>query len=216
MYQHQQRSGNVQSDTQELHSPVVVCLCYVTLAEWYLGEIASCQATIAEATSLVERLASDLIELSTRENFALWLAVGAMLRGWARSALDDTTEGISLIEDGIGDYQAIRGLPHFLALKAEALHLAGRRASKLPTRRCFVVGVISRNGSALRPTSSAGVVMCDAIKRTTPSGPACGLPNSPSLAIARKGAETNLLQTKRIESIEAFYGKEFVATSWRR
>jgi hypothetical protein len=34
----------------------------------------------------VERLASNLIELSTRENFALWLAAGAMLRGWARAA----------------------------------------------------------------------------------------------------------------------------------
>jgi hypothetical protein len=29
----------------------------------------------------VERLASELIELSTRENFSLWLAGGAILRG---------------------------------------------------------------------------------------------------------------------------------------
>ena len=68
-------------------------------AEWHFGEIASCHATMAEAISLakelndmhalavalhfaaflahyernpaeVERLASDLIELSTRQNFA--------------------------------------------------------------------------------------------------------------------------------------------------
>ena len=49
----------------------------------------------------MERLASDLIELSTRQNFAHWLAVGEILRGWARSASGDTAEGISWIEDGI-------------------------------------------------------------------------------------------------------------------
>ena len=49
----------------------------------------------------VERLASDLIELSTRQNFPLWLAGGEVLRGWARSASGDTAEGLSWIEDGI-------------------------------------------------------------------------------------------------------------------
>jgi hypothetical protein len=33
----------------------------------------------------VERLASDLIELSTRHHFAYWLAIGTIYRGWARS-----------------------------------------------------------------------------------------------------------------------------------
>ena len=42
----------------------------------------------------VERLASDLIELSTRHDFVYWLAMGAIYRGWARSASGDTTEGI--------------------------------------------------------------------------------------------------------------------------
>ena len=49
----------------------------------------------------VERLASDLIELSTRQNFAFWLAGGEVLRGWARSASGDTAEGLAWIEDGI-------------------------------------------------------------------------------------------------------------------
>ena len=43
----------------------------------------------------VERLASDVIELSTRHHFAHWLAIGSILRGWARSASGDTVEGIS-------------------------------------------------------------------------------------------------------------------------
>ena len=75
-------------------APPVVCLGYEALSEWYLGEIVSCHTTIAEAISLAkelndmtalafalylggilahfecnpaeaERLASDLIELST-------------------------------------------------------------------------------------------------------------------------------------------------------
>ena len=129
------RSGGVQSHAEFLDAPAVVCLCYEALSEWHFGEIASCQATMAEAISLakelndmhglavalyfaaylahyernpaeVERLASDLIELSTRQNFAYWLAGGAILRGWARSASGDTAEGISWIEDGIEDCRA--------------------------------------------------------------------------------------------------------------
>src|SRR6202011_3574056 len=54
---------------------------------------------------------------------------GAVLRGWARSASGETDEGISWIEDGIEDYRATGSMamvPYFLALKAEALHLADR------------------------------------------------------------------------------------------
>src|SRR5262249_41808720 len=75
----------------------------------------------------VERLASELFELSTRQNFAFWLAQGAILRGWARSASGKTVEGISWIENGIRDYRATGSmirLPYFLALKAEALYFA--------------------------------------------------------------------------------------------
>ena len=82
----------------------------------------------------MERLASDLIELSTRHDFALWLAVGEIFRGWARSASGNTAEGISWIEEGIEDYRAtgsISWMPYFLALKAEALHLADRTSEAL-------------------------------------------------------------------------------------
>jgi predicted ATPase len=82
----------------------------------------------------VARLASDLIELSTRQNFAFWLAGGEILRGWARSASGDTAEGISRIEDGIADWSAngaVLGLAPDLALKAEALHLADRTSEAL-------------------------------------------------------------------------------------
>ena len=157
------RSGGVQSPVEEIASPAVLLLCYGALSEWHLGEIASCRATMAEAISLakelndmgalaitlafgavlghferspaeVERLASDLIELSTRQNFVRWLPGGEVLRGWARSALGDTAEGVSLIENGIADNRATGSIllvPLFLALKAEALHLADRTSEAL-------------------------------------------------------------------------------------
>ena len=82
----------------------------------------------------VERLASDLIELSTRHSFVFWLAKGAIYRGWARSASGDTAEGIRWIEHGIRDYRAtgtVLVLPTYLARKAEALHLANRTSEAL-------------------------------------------------------------------------------------
>ena len=82
----------------------------------------------------VERLASDLIELSTRHSFAHWLAIGEVFRGWARSASGGTAEGLSWIEAGIEDYRAtgsIAWIPYFLTLKAEALHLVDRTSEAL-------------------------------------------------------------------------------------
>jgi adenylate cyclase len=82
----------------------------------------------------VDRLASDLIELSTRHNFVHWLAIGVIYRGWARSASGDNAEGIAWIEQGIRDYRAtgaVLGLTYYLGRKAEALHLADRTAEAL-------------------------------------------------------------------------------------
>jgi serine/threonine protein kinase/predicted ATPase len=157
------RSGTVQPYAEDLHTPAISCLCHLAHSEWYLGEIASCQANLKEAMSMakelsdmnglafalawaaalgqfdrnlaeVDLLASDLIELSTRHHFVYWLAIGAIWRGWARSASGDTSEGIHWLEQGIRDCRAtgsVLALPQFLALKAEALHLANRTSEAL-------------------------------------------------------------------------------------
>ena len=86
----------------------------------------------------VDRLASELLELSTRHNFVFWLALGAIHRGWARSASGDTAEGIPWIEQGIRDFRATGTTPQmpiWLALKAEALHLANRTSEALEAIR---------------------------------------------------------------------------------
>src|SRR6516162_6182391 len=91
-------------------------------------------AHIARHPDKVEQLASDLTELSTRQNFAFWLAGGEVLRGWARSACGDVAEGVAWIEHGIADWLgtgATMLVPYYLALKAEGLHLAGRNSEAL-------------------------------------------------------------------------------------
>jgi serine/threonine protein kinase len=129
------RSGGIQSYAEDVHTPVVACLCYLTLSEWHLGEIASCQGNMDEAISIakglndmnalalalgwasvlayfehkpaeMDRLAVDLIELSRRHNFGYWQAVGAINRGWARSVSGDIAEGIPLIDQGMRDFHA--------------------------------------------------------------------------------------------------------------
>jgi predicted ATPase len=109
-------------DLNDMHA-LAVLLCWAAI----LGHFERNPAT-------VERFASDLIELSTRHQFAYWLAGGEVLRGWARSASGDTTEGLLRIEDGIVDWRATGSkicVPYWLALKAEALHLADRTSEAL-------------------------------------------------------------------------------------
>jgi hypothetical protein len=48
------RSGNVDSPVEEVHAPVVMCLCFDALSEWHLGEITSCHANISKAISLAK------------------------------------------------------------------------------------------------------------------------------------------------------------------
>jgi predicted ATPase len=159
------RSGSVPSHPEEHFTPVVGCLCFEAMSNWHLGDIASSLANIDEAILLakelkdmnslanalqfaamianlqrnpaeVDRLASDLIELSTRHNFSYWLTVGTSFRGWARSASGDTAEGIPWIEHAIREYRksgTVVGLPAQLGRKAEALHLADRTSEALET-----------------------------------------------------------------------------------
>jgi len=158
------RSGGGSSPVEDVETSAICCLVYQAVLELFFGEIASSKATLAEAIALakelndmhglalalcwaaifghlernpaeVERFASELIELSTRQNFPYWIALGSIFRGWALSASGNTAEGISWIEDGIRNHRAnsIMGMPYYLGLKAEALYLAGRTREALET-----------------------------------------------------------------------------------
>jgi hypothetical protein len=157
------RGGGVQSQVDEITWHGIGCLFFEAILDWHFGEIASCQPTMAKAISIakelnnmqalthalwhagwlahfqrdpveVERLASDLFELSTRQKFAPFLRRAAVLRGWARSASGETAEGVLWIENGIEDYRAtgsILDMPFLTALRAEALYLADRTSDAL-------------------------------------------------------------------------------------
>ena len=91
---------------------------------------------IPQITAEVERLATELMELATRQHFAYWLAIGTTFRGWPRSASGEAVEGLTLIEDGIRAIRAtsgMRNVAYWLAVKAEALHLAARTPEALET-----------------------------------------------------------------------------------
>jgi len=159
------RSLGARSPVVELDADAVTLLCCEAQFELQIGEIGTSQAAMAEAISLakelndthglasalgwaahlgsvernlaqVERFSSDLIELATRHHFTQWMTIGAIYRGWARSASGDTAVGIPGIEQGIRDLRAtgtVLSLPYYLALKAEALYLVDRTSEALET-----------------------------------------------------------------------------------
>ncbi len=157
------RAGGIRSYAEDYHTPVVGCLCFGAISGWNLGDIAASRAMMTEAISLakqlndknalalaltwaaalatsehnlaeVDRLASELIELSTGHNFSYWLSIGTIYRGWARSASGDPGEGIPWIEQGLRYLRATGSglaLAGNLGLKAGALYLADRPSEAL-------------------------------------------------------------------------------------
>jgi serine/threonine protein kinase len=159
------RAGGLQSPVEESKAPAVTCLCVTALCHWHFREIGLSRESMADAAALakelnytyaiaialnfaahlahfegncaqLERVASHLMEHSTRQNFVLWLAIGTIFCGSARSVAGDTLEGISLIDNGLRDYRAtgaILNMPFWLALRAEALHRIDRTREALET-----------------------------------------------------------------------------------
>jgi predicted ATPase len=151
------RSRALLSGVEELMAPAIACLCTEAETKWHFGEIASSRETLSKAKSLakklndvhglvqalsigafiaycerepseVQKIASEMLELSTRHNFAFFRSGAAILRGWAQSASGDTARGVLSVERGIDAWRAngaIIDLSFWLALKAESLHLAG-------------------------------------------------------------------------------------------
>ena len=129
----------------------VICLSYASWAFWFLGypdqslKRIRAALTLAQdlshpfslayalgpATSLhqfrreiqaAQKQADSLISLSTEQGFALRLAWGTILRGWALAKQGQEEEGIAQIYQGLAAYRATgaeAGQPCFLAQLAE-------------------------------------------------------------------------------------------------
>ena len=86
-----------------------------------------------EGEAAQERAAA-AITLSTEQGFAVYLAWGMILRGWALAEQGQGAEGIAQLRQGLAAYRATGGqavLPYHLALLAEAYGTEGQTGEGL-------------------------------------------------------------------------------------
>jgi predicted ATPase len=77
---------------------------------------------------LTQERAEAALSVATEQGFPLWIADGAILRGWALAQQGQTKEGIEQLHQGLTIHHAIgAGIfrPYFLALLAEAHSIIG-------------------------------------------------------------------------------------------
>ena len=138
-------------------NPAVTCLNYLALNLWILGYPDQAQEKCAQAISLSEEIAhpysqsfaqgmaalyhairkdtdtalqhaEQAVKLSKEAGFPFMLALGLIIRGWARSFSGKTGMAVKLMRNGIEAMQAIGaelGRPFFLSLLAEGHGNAG-------------------------------------------------------------------------------------------
>jgi len=138
--------------------PGMICLSWAALALWFLGYPDQALKRSHEALTLVRELshphslayalsfaagvhqlrregqaaqeqAEAVMALSSEQGFALWLAMGTVLRGWVLAEQERGEEGIVQICQGLAAGQATgAGIlrPYFLALLAEAYGKKGQ------------------------------------------------------------------------------------------
>jgi predicted ATPase len=146
------------SSHHSVQDPGVVCLAYEALALWMLGYPDQALSSVHEALTLAQKLGRPFslafalhwvanlhkyrreaqaaqervmaaVTLSTDQGFPFWLAVGAMVRGWALVEQGQGKEGMAQIYQGLAIHQATGAelaRPHYLALLAEAYGIMGQ------------------------------------------------------------------------------------------
>jgi predicted ATPase len=93
-----------------------------------LGFAAVLNQLLQEAQA-AQRWAEEVITLATEQGFALWLAWGTIMQGWALVEQGQEAEGIGLMRHGIAAYRGTGvevAQPYWLALLAEAYREGGQ------------------------------------------------------------------------------------------
>lgn len=151
------------SSVEEYYAPIVTCLAIDGLAQWQLGYPDSARKQVEEAVAVARQLGdlnalavglflnsylnqfcgrtqdvldntSELIELCSRQGFALWLANGRVLRGWALAQGGATENGLRLMNQGMRNWRdagAGLSMAYFLTLQAEIMRLIGDSSEAL-------------------------------------------------------------------------------------
>jgi predicted ATPase len=146
------------------NNPGVVCFTTSALVLWMLGFPDRSRSRTDDAISLATRLnhpssmayaqfhaglidlwkreaeladerARAVLDIAEEHEFPIWKAVGACLRGDALAEMGSADEGLTLIEEGMNNYQRLTTPPVFwpllLYLQAGACRLAGRPSDGL-------------------------------------------------------------------------------------
>jgi len=126
---------------QDASHPFSICyaLCFAS-------SIAQCQTEASEALEHAEQA----FNLATEYSFPYWIGWASVVRGWAISKLGDSDNGITILNDGLGKYQATGAAQmsgYMLCLAADAYRLAGRLDDAI------IVG-----GQAIEETRRTGIV----------------------------------------------------------
>ena len=164
----------------DVTNPEVGCLSHLAWALWYLGYPDQALKRSDEALALARRLAhpyslgyalnfaaalhcfrrearqtreraETTLTLSGEQGFPLWLAMGTILRSWARVEQGEGEEGLPQIQQGLAAFQAIGaglGRTAFLALLAESYGRAGQADEGLRVLT-EALAVAERNGERL-------------------------------------------------------------------
>jgi len=91
----------------------------------FAAVLAQCRREVQDTQARAEAV----ITLSTDQGFALWLAGGTMMRGWALAAQGQPGESIAQLRHGLATWQATGAevaLTYYLALLADAYRTGGQ------------------------------------------------------------------------------------------
>lgn len=142
----------------EVSAPIVTCISFEALSLWQLGqpdkalerieEAVERARSIADAHSLAvalhfagyvshfcglperaERVACELLDISSSNNFRFWRAGAHVQLGWARTIMNRSEKALHLIDLGIQEWRATGAeliVPYWMALSVEARIVIGR------------------------------------------------------------------------------------------
>jgi hypothetical protein len=91
--------------------------------------LAGMAAVFSRDVAAVHAYGNDCVALASEHGYALWVAAGRILEGWADAQRGEATTGIARIRDGLAASKATGtrlNKPLFLTLLAEALAFAGK------------------------------------------------------------------------------------------